>query len=434
MDPARQTLCQILATHGRALCDDPRRVEALLRDLCGERRRDVFVLVNALKVRVAADLLGWPAGVPGELLLSRLTQRLCDDLGFTPEVARWGVESWALALAEAPNLAGGGHSGPDRDAWRPQMEGHALPPKPFEVRGSRFEGFREGDGASNFERRTSNSVFRVEWPHAGTLPCQTPPEDVCPHLGASPCRVVTVAQDGSADCTRIGDALARALPGTRILVQPGVYAEGLVLDKPVEIVGAGLDQRGERTGAGQVVVEATETSCLRMDTDYASVRGLVLRGRTGLENRTLFAVDVPQGQLVLEDCVITSDALACIAIRGQTANPVLRRCLIHDGKGSGVFVHHGGMGTLEDCAIFGNALAGVEIGTGGNPTLRRCQIMDGKQAGVYVSLGGAGTFEDCAISGNTGAGVEIGWQGNPVLRRCRVNRNGRQAIRLYAGG
>ncbi|MGH2370791.1 MAG: right-handed parallel beta-helix repeat-containing protein, partial [Chloroflexota bacterium] len=43
-------------------------------------------------------------------------------------------------------------------------------------------------------------------------------------------------------------------------------------------------------------------------------------------------------------------------------------------------------------------------------------------------------FEDCAISGNTGAGVEIGWQGNPVLRRCRVNRNGRQAIRLYAGG
>jgi hypothetical protein len=233
---------------------------------------------------------------------------------------------------------------------------------------------------------------------------------------------------GAADFTAIGAAVGAATPGTRIVVAPGVYAEGVVLDRPVEIVA------DREAGEGRVVIEATETSCLRMETGYAVVRGLVLRGRTGLEHRTRFAVDVPQGHLVLEDCDVTSDALAGVAIRGRDACPVLRRCQIRDGKGSGVFVHHGGTGTLEDCAVVGNALAGVEIGNDGNPTLRRCVILDGRGPGVYVSLGGAGTFEDCTVSGNGGAGVEIGWHGGPVLRRCRVTRNGQHAVRLYAGG
>ncbi|HEX2185603.1 MAG TPA: right-handed parallel beta-helix repeat-containing protein [Chloroflexota bacterium] len=375
---AQQTLCQLLASHGRALCHDPRRVEALLRDLCGEQRRAIFVLVNALRERVAADLMAWPAGVPQALLLARLTQRLCDALGFAPEVARWAVETWALALAQAPAAMGGPSGQVEERSGDRAPPGHAPVP-PMVPAG-------EGD--------------------------------------------LTVAPEaGAADFTRIGEAIRSAAPGSRILVRPGVYAEGLVLDRPVEIVGAGL-----ASACGEVVVECTETSCLRMETEYAVVRGLVLRGLTGLENRTLFAVDVPQGRLVLEDCAITSDALACVAIHGRSADPLLRRCQVHDGRGSGVFVHHGGMGTLEDCAIFGHALAGVEIGAEGCPTLRRCQILDGKGAGVYVSLRGSGLFEDCTISGNAGHGVEIGWQGNPVLRRCRLGHNGRTAVRLYAGG
>jgi hypothetical protein len=385
---AAETLTQLLAAHGRALCDDPRRLEALLRDLCGEERRAIFVLVNALRERVAVDLLGWPAGVPPALLHARLAQRLEASLGFAPDVARWTVETWAGALAAVPGGAGGG-----------------LPAPPA------------GRGGAD--------ARRPEWP----LRPEAEEDFVAFELAGFPRTVRRVAREpGAAEFATIGAAIAGASPGTRILVAPGVYAEGIVLDRPVEIV------PDRDAGPGAVVVEAAESSCLLMATGYAVVRGLVLRGCTGLERRTCFAVDVPQGHLVLEDCEVTSDALAGVAIRGRSACPVLRRCQIRDGKGSGVFVHEGGTGTLEDCAVVGNALAGIEVGRDGNPTLRRCVILDGRGPGVYVSLGGAGTFEDCAVSGNGGAGVEIGWLGRPVLRRCRVTHNGQHAVRLYDGG
>ena len=86
-----QILTDLLSIHGRELCDDPRRLEALLRDLCGEERRAIFVLVNALRERVASDLLGWPEGVPQALLHGRLAGRLATNLGFAPEVALWAA-------------------------------------------------------------------------------------------------------------------------------------------------------------------------------------------------------------------------------------------------------------------------------------------------------------------------------------------------------
>jgi len=99
MEPiVRDTLRQLIVRYGHSLCDDPRRCEAMLRDLCGQHKREVFILVSALKQRVAADLLGGGGALPAPLLLGRLRQRLEDELALTGEAARWAVETWALAL------------------------------------------------------------------------------------------------------------------------------------------------------------------------------------------------------------------------------------------------------------------------------------------------------------------------------------------------
>lgn len=55
-DAPRQKLRELIVEYGRSLCDDPRRCEALLKDYCGQHKREIFVLVNALKNRVAEDL------------------------------------------------------------------------------------------------------------------------------------------------------------------------------------------------------------------------------------------------------------------------------------------------------------------------------------------------------------------------------------------
>ncbi len=94
----REKLRELIVEYGRSLCDDPRRFEALLKDYCGQYKREIFVLVTALKNRVADDLLKTSEGVPHVLLLARLIKRLEDELAMTTEAAQWAVESWALAL------------------------------------------------------------------------------------------------------------------------------------------------------------------------------------------------------------------------------------------------------------------------------------------------------------------------------------------------
>lgn len=94
----RHTLARIIVEHGRGICDTPKRVEALLRDLCGEHRREINIIVGALDERVAADLLAAGKSVPRAALLARLAARLRDNLALTPEAALWGVETWAFAL------------------------------------------------------------------------------------------------------------------------------------------------------------------------------------------------------------------------------------------------------------------------------------------------------------------------------------------------
>lgn len=231
--------------------------------------------------------------------------------------------------------------------------------------------------------------------------------------------VVVSPEAGVGKYTSIGEAMRSIKPGGRILVQPGVYREGVVIDKPVEIVGE------------NAVLESTNSSCLVMQTDFATVRGLTMRCLD--ENQRHFAVDIPQGQLTLENCDITSNSFACIAIFGPAA-PVIRHCKIHDGKRVGICVWKGGAGTVEDCDIFGNALSGVQISAGGNPVLRNCRIYDGRHSGVSVYENGKGELEGCDIFGNALSGVTIKEGGNPVVRHCKIRDGHRGGIFVWKGG
>ncbi|HLM59146.1 MAG TPA: hypothetical protein VK422_23780 [Pyrinomonadaceae bacterium] len=97
-DVSRRTLRELIARHGAGLCSDARRCEGLLRDHCGEHRREINILMGALDERVPLDLLAGQGSMPRGLLLSRLSKRLEDQLALTAEAARWAVGSWALAL------------------------------------------------------------------------------------------------------------------------------------------------------------------------------------------------------------------------------------------------------------------------------------------------------------------------------------------------
>ena len=106
-DDLQQALCHISETYGRGICREPQRLEAMLRDLCPEKRRESFLLVAALRERVVYDLVTGLDSVPDELLVARSVANLRDNLGLAENSARWTVESWLPAcriLANAPDI------------------------------------------------------------------------------------------------------------------------------------------------------------------------------------------------------------------------------------------------------------------------------------------------------------------------------------------
>lgn len=229
-------------------------------------------------------------------------------------------------------------------------------------------------------------------------------------------KIVTVDSiPGRADYQTISDAIRQATGGERILVRPGIYKEGLVLNKPLEILGDGSRE--------EIIVESNTTYTLWAATDFGRVANLTLR-QTGSSDRR--CVNIAQGRLQLEDCEITTQDLICLGVHGG-ADPRIRRCIIHGGKRSGVYISNNAKGTFEDNDIFDHSTAGVEIWTGGDPVLRRNRIHDCEQNGVSV-FDGKGTLEENEIFANKSAGVTISRRGDPMLRRNRIHDNQSQGV------
>jgi hypothetical protein len=67
----RNQPCLIASRYGPGILQDPRRCRALLRDLCGEHRSQVNLLVAALEEGVAVRLLTPAPGFPTEVPLTQ---------------------------------------------------------------------------------------------------------------------------------------------------------------------------------------------------------------------------------------------------------------------------------------------------------------------------------------------------------------------------
>ncbi len=102
----RQQLVKIIAKHGHALCEDPERCEALLRESCDENFPEISLLINALKEQVPLELLSSPRNVPRRILQARLVRGLEESFCLKKDAAQWAVDSWALALGllETPTV------------------------------------------------------------------------------------------------------------------------------------------------------------------------------------------------------------------------------------------------------------------------------------------------------------------------------------------
>ncbi len=375
-DLPRQKLGEIVAKHSVSVVENPRRCEGLLRDYCGRFRREVSVLTMALEERVPLDLLAASKTTPRQVLFGRLSRRLCDNLALSEQAACWAVNSWAFAL--------GLISISELEILEKQDVEKSLPASPV-------------------------TQIHPPSPITTQTATQNNPQPAKAFLAQS---IIVSANDG--DFSTIREALKNAAPGAKIFVRPGVYRESILLDKNVEILGDGGSPE-------DIVVESVDSSCILMAIEKAFVRGLTLRGRGSNFGKAFFAVDIPRGELTLENCDITSDSLSCIAIHGSWANPSIKNCLIHDGADSGVYIFDNARGHIEDCEIYQNSNANVAITSGANPSIKNCRIFEGGNGGVVAwQNGAAGEIENCEIFNHRLANVGVSDFANPTFRSCKI--------------
>ncbi|MFI6434447.1 right-handed parallel beta-helix repeat-containing protein, partial [Streptomyces sp. NPDC050759] len=285
--------------------------------------------------------------------------------------------------------------------------------------------------------------------------------------GSTPPSFLTVGRGASpADYRSITEAIKAAPPNTRILIQPGIYPEALVLDKPIELISDG-------SPGGVDILSGEDNPCISMKTDHAHVKGVSLTsfsadgveiesGSLNIEDcfiksynagiavhgprssaairacqiRSVYHIGVmayDHAQCVIDDCEFHENGKDAVSIK-EGANFTIRNCSLHHGKDGGIWVYGKARGIIEDCDIYSNAEVGIAISGSGVASVRRCRIHDGQKAGIWVVKHGRGIIEDSDIFGNADAGLSISSGGDPTVRNCHIHDGKGSGVYVWKQG
>ena len=272
-------------------------------------------------------------------------------------------------------------------------------------------------------------IAALKGTHRTTVPAGPAAREAAPASGPARggprAHVVDARKRG--DFTTVGAAIRAARPGDRILIRPGVYEGGLMMDKALEIRGDGP--------VSDIEIRAYGTQALVFEADDADgqVANLTLRQLGGAGSREYHAVDVTQGRLELDGCNISGKSSTCVAVV-EGASLRLHGSTVHGGGKSGVLVCDGSRATLEDNEIFGNGASGVQVRTGARATMRRNRIHGNIESGIWVYEGGQAIVENNDITSNGKVGVSVSARGSVTVRSSRINRNAGAGIWVRGGG
>ena len=105
----------------------------------------------------------------------------------------------------------------------------------------------------------------------------------------------------------------------------------------------------------------------------------------------------------------------CILVSESESDPFFTNCEISDCEHDGIVFVNRSAGTMIDCSIFNNRLAGITCTSKSKPVFRSCQIYNGRDVGVLLLDRSEAYFKNCQIYSNKLAGIEIKNGANPTV-------------------
>jgi parallel beta-helix repeat protein len=179
-----------------------------------------------------------------------------------------------------------------------------------------------------------------------------------------------------------------------VLVEPGVYEEGLGLGKVVDgqcvsIWRCDRESESDKKEMAKVEWRSRDEDVLTMAGASVSVNGMHMSATKseGYDGDGFCCVDAyDAATLSLELCDLTCECdYAVVQISDSGTAATISSCCIHDGKEGGVVICRGASATLENNNIHSNTLNGVDVaGEGSEAVLRGNRIYEGKAEGVLI--------------------------------------------------
>jgi len=235
-----------------------------------------------------------------------------------------------------------------------------------------------------------------------------------------------VDASGGGDTDKIAEAIARAPDNATILVRPGLYAESLVVDRPLHLMPAETD--GEAP-----VIAPPEGPCLVVRARTGSVVGLRLQGPGPAVTQPpamVPCIDIVASGVLIEGNRILNPSGPAIRIRGGAEPTILGNSITGTG-GAGILISSGARGTVVDNRIQGAEKSGIVVADGAKPRVVGNVIEDSGEAGVLFAKASAGEFEDNVIKSSKASGIEVRAMADPVVTGNRIESAGQAGIFVY---
>ena len=227
---------------------------------------------------------------------------------------------------------------------------------------------------------------------------------------------------GGGDTATLGEAISRAPDGATISIRAGVYAESLVIERPLHL------QALTEGASGEVVISPPGGRCLLLDAPSGSLRGLAFEGGDGKGP----CLEVQSGGMEIAGNRLGPWAGSALLVRDGAA-PLIRDNQFLDIEGSAVVFDEGGGGTLENNRIQRTASSAIRVRAGADPTVRGNEISEAGQAGLLIEQGAKGRFDENQIVGSQASGIEVRGGATPRVSANRIEDAGQAGLFIHEG-
>lgn len=247
-----------------------------------------------------------------------------------------------------------------------------------------------------------------------------------PSLSSVPARLdgagnaFTLKADGTGDFATFEQAMAAIPSGARLAIAPGHYRLGGLISRTLDIFGDGP--------AGSVVFEGEFQSVFPVMAIGGSLRNLSIRNTGGADRYGLW---ITSGELLVEECEISSQGDAAVFVSGNGASPRFQGCRLSGPSAYGLLLRDA-TARLESCMVSGGARAGAAVEHGGSLELVACTVERNSGVGIEVDSTSVAQVWNCRIEGNGRSGVAARPAASVRITDSTITGNGTPQIHASA--